>query len=133
MLLARVDVDGLSTYISAGAPGKVGDSGLFNRSALKRNMDDGMLRKFQFELPVVGWTHLIFLVAYSWTQEYAFALDMHMLKTIDPAQDELDVRFSRSRLVNVRRRSELGFGGLKGRWKFLEKNQATCLRHLRLL
>lgn len=38
------------------------------------------------------------------------------------AQNELDVRFSR-RLINVRRGSEHGFGGLKGRWKFCEKNK----------
>ena len=59
LLLAMVDADGLFTYISAGAPGNVGDSGPFSHSALKRNIDDSMLRKFQFELPVVGQTHRI--------------------------------------------------------------------------
>ena len=119
LLLAMVDADGLFTYISAGAPGNVGDSGLFSRSALKRNIDDGMQRKFQFELPVVGQMHRIYPYLVG---DAAFALDMHMLKIIDPAQDELDVRFS-CRLINVRRGSELGFGGLKGRWKFMEKNK----------
>ena len=111
LLLAMVDADGLFTYISASAPGNVGDSGPYSRSALERDIDDGMLRKFQFELPVVGQTHRIYPYLVG---DAALAFDMHMLKVADPAQDELDVRFS-CRLINVRRGSDLGFRGLKGR------------------
>jgi hypothetical protein len=108
-------------YVNAGAPGCVGDSGLFSRSQLKHQIDEGLLdaeaTKSTF-LDGSEYNVLPYIVG-----DAAFPLGTHPLKCYDPSPPagSPEAKFNR-RVTNARRVIERAFGRLKGRWVFCSKN-----------
>jgi hypothetical protein len=121
LLLAVCDADLRLLYVSAGAPACVGDAGLYSRSRLKANVDDGLMRIFDVPLQFEDDSaHRIrpYLVG-----DAAFPLSEHMMKVIEPppAAGSPAAAFN-TRALNCRRSIENLFAVLKGRWVFLKRN-----------
>lgn len=121
LLLAVCDADMRLLYASAGAPACVGDAGLFSRTQLKENIDDGMMRTVSVPLFFEDGTRQDiwpFLVG-----DAAFPLGTHMMKVIEPGPPAgtPEAQCNR-RLLNCRRLIEQTFGLLKGRWVFCKRN-----------
>jgi hypothetical protein len=115
LLLVVADQALLFTYINTGAPGNIGDAGLYLRSSLYAQMQEGLLDCMPVQLAVNGELQEItpYLVGNG-----AFSLSNYMQKNFDVKNqavrgDPLCVEFNR-RLINARRCSERAFGlGLK--------------------
>jgi hypothetical protein len=54
LLLAVVDRNKTLRYVHAGAPTCLGDAGLFQRSALKKSIDNGCFRILDIPIRVAG-------------------------------------------------------------------------------
>jgi hypothetical protein len=121
LLFAVVDSNKMFTYVNAGAPGCVGDSGLYKRTQLYRNIEGGALRQIDIPLRYGGNVEHIqpYLVG-----DAAFQLSTHMLKNFRPGQAPAGSAKStlNMRLTNCRRQSEIAFGELKGRWGVCKRN-----------
>jgi DDE superfamily endonuclease len=115
-----VDANGLILYANAGSPGSVGDAGVFSRSLIKQQLDQGLAELAAVQLEVAGEEKQVtgYLVADS-----AFALNKYTTKCIDPppAHGSAEEKFNRC-VINARRGVECCFGRLKGRWVFCKKN-----------
>ena len=120
LLLAICDAQGRFIYINAGAPGTCGDAGLWFRTQLRSQIQEGCLEAGKFELRARGQTRILspYLVGDS-----AFALTPTMMKCYDGNVPETSRKgkFNR-RLKTARRGIEQAFGRLKGRWQFAAKN-----------
>ena len=123
LLLAVVDARCRFQYINVGAPGTVGDAGLYAQSELCAQIDVGLLKRVSVPIVVDNDVQQVtpFLVGDS-----AFALSEHMLKNYDIFSRETrespsKTEFNR-RLTNCRRLSEMAFGRLKGRWAICTRN-----------
>lgn len=135
LLLAICDANGRFLYVNAGAPGTVGDAGLWSRSDLCQLIEEGLFHGAPHELTADGHTQSVqpFLVG-----DAAFPLGPHMMKVWDEArpQDRAHWRaagkgkFNRC-VINCRRGIECTFGRLKGRWAFCRRN--TFIREPKLI
>jgi hypothetical protein len=98
----------------------LGDGGLYQKSVLRKNVDEGLLCGVDIELNLGGEVKTVnpFFVG-----DKAFPLGRHLLKNYEGtrAPGSAAGKFNRS-LTNCRRHSELAFGWLKGRWCFLKRN-----------
>jgi hypothetical protein len=120
LLLAVVDSRGMFLYASAGAPGSVGDAGLYGRSVLKRNVDQGLLNSIDVNLNVHG--NIVPVKPY-FVGDTVFHLGRHMLKNFHPAPpDASPQKLFNKLLTNCRREVEIAFGLLKARWAFCKRN-----------
>jgi hypothetical protein len=121
LLLCCCDSDLIFRYVNAGAPGCVGDSGLFSRSQLKDQIDQGLLQTEATPLNFLDgseynvWPYIV--------GDAAFPLGTHILKCYEPSppQGSPEAKFNR-KIINARRVIERAFGRLKGRWVFCAKN-----------
>ena len=120
LLLTIVDAAGSFLYVNAGAPGSIGDAGLWARTSIKQQFDEGLtdvasikLRAGLEELDVSG-----YLVADS-----AFPTGKYIMKCLDyiPQANTPESKYNRC-VINARRGVECAFGRLKGRWVFCKKN-----------
>lgn len=120
LLLAVVDSDKLFRYVHCGAPACLGDAGLFSRSVLKRSIDNGVLEQVDVPLVVDGQVQYIhpYLVG-----DAAFGLTAYMQKNFNPppgARSQQAVY--NKKVTDCRRRVEVTFGELKGRWACCRRN-----------
>jgi hypothetical protein len=120
LLLAVVDSNKIFRYVHAGAPACLGDAGLFQRSALKKSIDNGCFRILDMPIRVAGQQRHInpYLVG-----DAAFGLTQFMQKNFAPPPDpgSAQAKFNK-RLTDCRRRLEVAFGDLKGRWVVCKRN-----------
>jgi hypothetical protein len=127
LLLAICDANGHFLYINAGSPGTVGDAGLWGRSDLWKQIQEGLLDGTALNLVAGGVAQNI--QAY-FVADSAFPLGKHVMKIYgDPrgAQERAEfeatgkAKFNRC-VINARRLIEQVFGGLKGRWLMCARN-----------
>jgi hypothetical protein len=111
------------TYVNAGAPGCVGDAGLFGRCKLQENIEAGIMKRKDIPLYLEnGEIKSIFPYLVG---DAAFPLGVHMMKAIDPppavgtSEAEYNARIL---LARARRVIQRAFGWLKGRWLFCKRN-----------
>jgi hypothetical protein len=121
LLLAVCDADMLFTYINAGAPACVGDAGLFGRTRLREQINEGLMRTMSVPLFFDDgtrqdmWPYIV--------GDAAFPFGQHMMKAYDPppAQGTPEATCNK-RILHARRVIERAYGRLKGRWVFCKKN-----------
>ena len=119
LLLSIVDSDGLFLYASAGAPGAMGDAGLWANAELKALIDGGLVP--YGETLEVG-NEQMFVQGYL-VGDAAFGLSKTMQKCYDgsPEEQTAQGQFNRA-IINSRRAVECAFGRLKTRWAFCARN-----------
>ena len=119
LLLSIVDVNGLFLYASAGAPGCMGDAGLWATAELKTQLDNGA---YPYGEMLECGNEAQFVQGYL-VGDAAFALSKTMLKCHDgaPLEDTPDGKFNRA-IINSRRAVECTFGRLKARFAFCNRN-----------
>jgi hypothetical protein len=111
MLLAVVSADMLFTYVNAGAPGNLGDAGLYNASRLWKQVNDRLLRAAKVYIVVENLLHSVYPY---FVDNAAFPLTEHILKNddvkrADVRDDPAKLEFNK-RLTNCRILSEMVFG-----------------------
>jgi hypothetical protein len=125
LLLAVCDIKMRFTYVNAGAPGCVGDAGLFGRCQLHDNIEAGIMKQTDVPLYFETVQHGVemksifpYLIG-----DAAFPLGVHMMKALDPppAADSAEAVYN-ERILLARRVIERCFGRLKGRWVFCKRN-----------
>lgn len=126
LLLAICDANGRLLYVNAGAPGTVGDAGLWGCSDLCRLIQEGLLDDAGQVLSTGDESKevLPFLVG-----DAAFPLGPHMMKIWDEPGPQGMAQFRASGkgkfnrcVINCRREIERVFGRIKGRWAFCRRN-----------
>ena len=108
-----MDADSSFLYVNAGAPGSIGDAGLWTRTNIKQPFDDGLaeitsikLHAGLEELEVSG-----YMLADS-----AFPPDKYMLQYLDYGPQPKSNKGKYNRFItNARRGVECTFGRLRGR------------------
>ena len=119
LLLAVVDGSGCFSYVSAGAPGCMGDTGMFARSGLKKLINTGILKQHEVNLRIGDEIHKAhpYMVGDS-----AFSCTEYMMACHPVAlEGSPEEKFNR-RCINTRRKVECAFGRLKARWQFCNSN-----------
>ena len=122
-----VDADRKFLYINAGAPGAIGNAGLFRASEMWSQIEQGLLRTTTVPVVVGQDVHR---VTPNIVGDSAFPLHEHVLKNYDISasatrRDPTKKEFNR-RLTDCRRLSEMAFGVLKGRWPVCAHNLPYC-------
>jgi hypothetical protein len=122
LALCVCDADMRFTYANVGAPACVGDAGLYTRSRLKQQVDDGLLSVVKVELKFDN--ERVEEIEPFFVGDFALPLGTHMQKIFSrptPAEGSDKGRFNR-RVINAQRLIEITFGRLKGRWVFCRRN-----------
>jgi hypothetical protein len=76
----------LFTYVNAGAPGNLGDAGLYSASRFSKQVEDGLLRAATVQLIVENQPHSIYPYIVG---DAAFPLSEHILKNFDVKRPEV--------------------------------------------
>lgn len=118
VLFAVCTADRKFTYIDVGRPGVLGDSTIFQRSSLKRNIDDGKwLGSAIPDLNISDVTVRPYLIG-----DCAFSLQTYMMKTTSRREQQLNpvLKTWDSIAADTRKPIECAFGMLKARFPALK-------------
>ena len=117
LILAVVDVDGIFTFVDAGRAASLGDAYVFNRSRLRKKLEDGSWLSDGITKLVSGQRIKPYLLADS-----AFGASQHVVKGFKhPPQPGRQTSFN-SAVNQGRKVVETAFGRLKGRFRVLKSN-----------